>query len=72
MSGNYPKSVVSALRERQFSDEQIATMEPEKAFVEYCEWHGLTGWGETLWELAHKMGCKARQKERRNDESEKL
>ena len=43
-----PFSIVDALHERGHTDESIANMSPEEAFIEYCSWHGLLGWGEAL------------------------
>lgn len=40
--------VMEALTERGWSKEEIAKLSPEEAFDEYCEWHGLRGWGQTL------------------------
>ena len=40
---------LDALRERGHSDEQIEAMSPSEAFSEYCNWHGLLGWGNELW-----------------------
>lgn len=45
-------AVKSALASRGYSDEKIGLMSPREAFVEYCEWHGLINWGDTLWEQA--------------------
>lgn len=38
----------SALMERGHTEDQIKKMKPEKRFDEYCNWHGLIGWGPTL------------------------
>ena len=43
-----PDYIVSALRSRDWADEEIDDMSPDKAFDEFCEWHGLIGWGLTL------------------------
>lgn len=40
--------LLSALRERGHSDDEIARMKPAKAFREFCEWHGLIDWAPTL------------------------
>lgn len=45
-------AVKSALVNRGYSDEEMGRMSPREAFVEYCEWHGLINWGDTLWEQA--------------------
>ena len=52
---HWPQGVMAALRSRGHSDEKIAAMGPRMAFLEFCEWNGLCGWGETLWEMAHEM-----------------
>lgn len=36
------------LHQRGWTNEEIEKMSPEKAFQEFCEWHGLINWGETL------------------------
>jgi len=41
-------SIVDALHELGHTDERIANMSPEFAFIEYCNWHGLLGWGGEL------------------------
>lgn len=41
-----------ALRERGHNDQAIALMSPREAFDEYCTWHGIIRWGDTLWEQA--------------------
>lgn len=41
-----------ALRERGHSDQAITLMSPREAFDEYCTWHGIIHWGDTLWEQA--------------------
>ena len=46
-----PETIVEALHERGHSDEYISQMQPETVFIEYCEWHGLIGWGAPLWAL---------------------
>lgn len=38
--------VYEALVERGWDDQDIITK--EKAFDEYCNWHGLINWGPTL------------------------
>ncbi len=40
-----------ALTGRGHTIEKIAAMSPELAFEEYCDWHGLIGWGSTLIEV---------------------
>lgn len=50
-----PPSVRSALRERGHTDTDVAFMSPREAFDEYCTWHGLVRWGDTLWENAKAL-----------------
>lgn len=50
-----PSQVVDALHERRFSDSEIEQMEPEQMFREYCNWHGLIGWGGELWSVVHAL-----------------
>ena len=33
---------------RELSREEIERLTPNQIFIEYCEWHGLIGWGSTL------------------------
>lgn len=40
--------VLSALRNRGNTDEEISAMTPDQAFDEFCMWYGLIGWGDTL------------------------
>lgn len=40
--------VLDALRNRGHSDGRIGRMSVDEAFDEYCEWHGLPGWGSLL------------------------
>lgn len=40
--------ILDALRERGHSDTEIKGMSLGYAFSEYCEWHGLCGWGHSL------------------------
>ncbi|MET3135478.1 hypothetical protein AAKU55_005788 [Oxalobacteraceae bacterium GrIS 1.11] len=37
--------ILVALRGRGHTDQDIASMSAEAAFVEYCNWHGWTGLG---------------------------
>lgn len=46
-SNLYP-FVLAALRNREHSDEDIANMSANEIFREYCEWHGLINWANTL------------------------
>lgn len=50
-----PEQIVDANRERGHSDEQIQRMSAEKLFDEFCMWHGLIGWGRTLYQLANQL-----------------
>lgn len=46
---NNKSVVLLALQKRGHSEKEIAGMSPKEAFIEYCEWNGLLGWGEKLW-----------------------
>ena len=59
---NLPTEVLDALVERGHHLEAIVCMSPEKAFMEYCDWHGLCGWGETLWRHVHEMSNDLKEK----------
>lgn len=48
-------AVLSALRERGHTDKDITFMSPREAFEEYCTWHGLVNWGDTLWDRAKEL-----------------
>lgn len=43
-----PSNIVHDLISRGHDHESIAQMTPAEAFDEYCSWHGLIGWGDTL------------------------
>lgn len=43
-----PSNIKRNLNDRGHSDEAISNMSWERAFDEYCNWHGLTYWGETI------------------------
>ncbi|HEX7912509.1 MAG TPA: hypothetical protein VF534_31080 [Paraburkholderia sp.] len=45
---NISAEVLDCLRKRGWDDAQIASMTPEKAFSEFCEWNGLLGYGDKL------------------------
>ena len=50
-----PSHITEDLIKRGNSKEDIAKMSPEEAFNEYCNWHGLQGWGESLWEIVQEL-----------------
>lgn len=43
--------VVADLQKRGHTLEDIAQMTPQQAFSEFCQWHGLIGWGDKLWDV---------------------
>lgn len=44
-----PKQVLDAVRQREkFSDAEIGVMTPRELFEEYCNWHGIIRWSDTL------------------------
>jgi hypothetical protein len=43
-----PSHVMDDLQERGLSVELIRRSSPEFLFSEYCNWHGLIGWGAKL------------------------
>ena len=55
---NIPPAVLDALREREHDDEAIETMSPETMFSEYCEWHGLIGYGHSLFSIVTNLNKK--------------
>ncbi|MDD5388971.1 MAG: hypothetical protein PHD37_06480 [Gallionellaceae bacterium] len=40
-----------ALIERGHTDESIGQMSGREIFSEYCTWHGLINWSDTLWDV---------------------
>lgn len=50
-----PESVHSALVNRGWSEAAIANMSPRQMFEEYCQWHGLIGWGYPLWGVVAEL-----------------
>jgi hypothetical protein len=50
-----PTKVIDDLKSRGHSLEIINQMTPKKAFDEYCNWNGLIGWGDHLWNMMHKI-----------------
>ena len=43
-----PRYLVNDLMKRGYTEQSIATLSPAEAFREYCEWHGLINWSDTL------------------------
>ena len=43
-----PDYILSDLKERGLSDEEISEKTPQSLFCEYCDWNGLIGWGPSL------------------------
>lgn len=43
--------ITQTLRERGRSDDYISKMSVEEIFSEYCTWHGLINWSNTLWDV---------------------
>ncbi|CAG9169951.1 hypothetical protein [Cupriavidus pinatubonensis] len=51
-----PKQVLDAVRQREkFTDAEIGIMTPRELFEEYCNWHGIINWGDTLWETMQQL-----------------
>lgn len=42
------EDIKEALLGRLINKAQYESMSAEDLFTEYCEWHGLGGWGSTL------------------------
>ena len=34
---------------------EIGQMSPQQAFICYCQWNGLMGWGAALWDVMHSL-----------------
>lgn len=50
-----PREIVDDLKKRGHTEEAIAEMTPAEAFDEYCMWHGLMGWGKSLWDAVFAL-----------------
>lgn len=50
-----PESVLSDLEDRGYDARQVAAMDAEKAFSEYCNWNGLVGWGPKLFSVMRTL-----------------
>jgi hypothetical protein len=50
-----PDEFIDDLKNRGNSEDEISKMSPETAFNEYCKWHGLTDWGDSLWRAVHEF-----------------
>lgn len=50
-----PDKFIDDLKSRGHSIEAIATMSPETAFSEFCNWNGLINWGDTLWSAVQEF-----------------
>jgi len=50
-----PRHITEDLVKRGHSEEDVAKMYPQELFDEYCNWHGLQGWGDSLWEVIHEL-----------------
>jgi hypothetical protein len=45
---NINPDVIDALKNRGHTENEIENMNHKQAFDEYCNWHGLCGWGPDL------------------------
>ncbi len=43
-----PVFILADWKERDLSHKDIERMTAEELFTEYCNWHGLFGWGDVL------------------------
>lgn len=50
-----PADVLADIRKRGYSDEEIARFSLSEAFGEFCAWHGLVNWGDTLLRVADAL-----------------
>lgn len=48
---NVSALIYSALKERGHTVETIEQMSAREIFGEYCTWHGLINWSDTLWDV---------------------
>jgi hypothetical protein len=54
-----PPRVLSALRNLDYSYEEIRQMTPQEIFGYFCQWEGLIGWSDTLWETVLSLNTKS-------------
>lgn len=51
-----PPQVLAAVRQRErYTDAEIESLSPQSLFDEYCNWHGLIRWGDTLWQAVEQL-----------------
>lgn len=55
-----PDEVLFACRERELSDSDIEGMSARDLFHEYCEWHGLINWSNTLYHIVVDLEAAAK------------
>ncbi len=46
-----PDHIIEDLKERGWSEKEIERSYPDELFNEYCEWQGLSGYGDMLREV---------------------
>ena len=50
-----PDFIISDLKDRGHSEDDISRMTPRNAFNEYCNWNGLINHGDSLWEVVQAL-----------------
>lgn len=56
-----PTDALSDVAKRGHTYAEIERMTPEMFFDEYCRWHGLIGWGDTLLRIADAIRSATRK-----------
>ena len=50
-----PEHFLEDVRNRGYTNEDIQEMDALVFFYEYCQWQGLLGWGDTLFNLVELL-----------------
>ncbi len=54
-------SISHALGERGHGNADLWRMSGREMFAEYCEWHGLINWSDTLWDVVQALKARDAQ-----------
>lgn len=54
-------SISHALGERGHGNAELWHMSGREMFAEYCEWHGLINWSDTLWDVVQALKARDAQ-----------
>jgi hypothetical protein len=50
-----PMAIQNAINNRDVSAGDAECMTKRELFHEYCEWHGLINWSDTLWRVMQEL-----------------